>query len=192
MNLKMLAAAAASVLMLSALTACAESVPAAESSKSAQNPAQTSQTSQSAAEQTGTTAADTPAAAPNFVFSVNGTEIRISDESDPIVAKLGTPLSTFDAPSCAFSGTSYTYNYPGYKLETYPDNGVNRVYSVTLTDDTVTTPEGLKVSDTAETVKAKLGAPAKDTNTFVQYTTEGAELTFFFEEKQIVYSYPLG
>ena len=191
MNLKKLAASAACLMMLAALSACGtESISTAENSKPAETQ-QTQQSQQSAETTTDAGSASAGTVAPTFSFTFNGTEIKINDESDPIVAALGTPKSQFDAPSCAFDGTSYTYEYPGFKIETYPDGSTNRVYAVTLTDATVATAEGLKVGDDADTVKAKLGEPASETNSFIQYSTDGVDLIFFFDDKQIVYTYHL-
>lgn len=191
MNMKKIAASAACVLMLTALSACGDAVSNTETSKPAeQPPAQTS----AAATETTTNAGEEINAAPSdpvFSFTYNGTEIKINDDSDMVVAALGTPNSQFDAPSCAFDGTSYTYEYPGFSIETYPDGGTNRVYAVTLKDTTVATAEGLKVGDDADTVKAKLGEPEKETNSFIQYSTDGIALIFFFDDKQIVYTYNL-
>ncbi len=191
MNLKKIAASAACVLMLTALSACGEAISNAETSKSAG----TQQSQQAAETTTGADSVNTGTAAPTFSFSFNGTEIKINDESDPIVAALGTPASQFDAQSCAFSGTSYTYEYPGFTVETYPDGSTNRVYAVTLKDATVATAEGLKVGDTADAVKAKLGEPGKESGAFLQYSTEGIDLQFFLEGdavSSIVYTYHLG
>ena len=42
-----------------------------------------------------------------FVFTSNGVEVKMNAEADPIVEALGEPVSTFEAPSCAFQGTDY-------------------------------------------------------------------------------------
>lgn len=130
----------------------------------------------------------------SFTYIANGTEIVISEQSDPIIQALGEPKNTFEAPSCAFEGTSYTYTYDGFTLETYPDAGVNRVYAVTLTDATVKTAEGIKVGDTSDTVHSACGEPDQSSNFFDMYTTEGAAVQFFYDNgdgvvTSIVYTY---
>lgn len=130
----------------------------------------------------------------SFTYTAGGTAIAISAESDPLIAALGEPVSTFEAPSCAFEGTSYTYTYNGFIIETYPDNGVNRVYAVTLVDNTVQTAEGIKVGDTLEAVHTVCGAPDNSSNFFDMYTTEGAAVQFFCQNgdgivTSIVYTY---
>ena len=193
MNMKKLACAALSAMLLTALTACGDAVSTAETSKSAET--QQSQQTQGSAAVTTDPSAPAGTVQPAFSFTFNGTEIKINDESDPLIAALGTPSSQFDAKSCAFDGTSYTYEYPGFTVETYPDGTTNRVFAVTLKDATVATAEGLKVGDTADAVKAKLGEPAKESGAFVQYSTEGIDLQFFLESdavSSIVYTYHLG
>lgn len=178
-------------LLLSAMTACGGTESSTGSTADS-----TPQTESSATENSHTesSAAETPTGVLSYSYKANGTEIAINAESDPIVAALGTPASTFEAPSCAFTGISYTYTYAGFTLETYPnpDDSKNHVYAVTLTDDTVQTAEGLKVGDSSDTVLAKCGDPDSKTNAVIVYKSEGCALQFFTEDGKvtsIVYTY---
>lgn len=205
MNKKIIAMAAA-LAMLTALTACGgdASSPAAtqpavttDAAPAAETTAPAAAADESTPAETGdAVAADAPAAeGVSFSYNANGTEIVISAESDPIVAALGDASDTFEAPSCAFEGTSYTYTYSGFTLETYPDpddHVTNRVYAVTLTDDTVATKEGAKIGMTSEEVAALCGEPDQETLAFMMYKTDGAALQFFLEDdvvSSIVYTY---
>ncbi len=163
-----------------------------DNSKSSSIPSTDSAASNSSTTENSDTAK--PADGVTFTYTANGTEIAISAESDPIVQALGEPTSTFEAPSCAFEGTSYTYTYDGFTLETYPDAGVNRVYAITLTDATVKTAEGVKVGDTVDTVHSLCGEPDQSSNFFDMYTTDGAAVQFFYDNgdgivTSIVYTY---
>ncbi len=192
MKKELTAALAAAMMLACTLTACGES---------STTPAQSSTPEASSAAAPESSAGQT-AGKPSFVFkTADGVEIAVKAEADTIPVALGTPSQTFEAPSCAFSGTSYTYTYPGFTVETYPDSEgsaeytVNRVYAVTLTDATVATPEGLKVGDSADDVRAKCGAPDRESPAFLQYTADGTDLSFFLEGgkvSSVSYSYHLG
>lgn len=195
MNMKKILLAAISAAVLTAFAGCedsssqstADSIPAESSA-----PEQIEQTS--AADSTD--AASTPTAGGiSFVCKINGTEVPIDAESDPIIAALGTPKSTFDAPSCGFSGTSYTYTYDGFEINTYPDGDINRVYSVTLTDAAVKTAEGLGVGSAPADVTAVCGEPFLESDEFLAYKGEGVDLQFFLENdavSTVVYTHQMG
>ena len=176
-------------LTLTALTACGETISTAESAGTDATNA-TSVTSETTAAGTDTQ----PAAGQiSYVFkTAAGIEIPIKAESDPIVAQLGTPTQTFEAPSCAFDGKSFTYTYPGLTLETYPDGAVNRVYAVTITDETQKTPEGLTIGATADEVRAACGTPEKEAAGFLRYSSDGIDVQFFKEDdvvNSIIYTF---
>ena len=204
MNRKLICTAAA-LVMLAAMTGCggdpvSTADSAAPAATTAASPAETTlsaeQTAAPAAETDAVpTGADVQTGGVSFTYSANGTDIPISAEADPIVAALGTPADTFEAPSCAFEGTSYTYTYPGFTVETYPDptdHVTNRIYAVTLTDDTVATKEGARVGNTYDEVRALCGEPDQETLAFMVYKTDGAALQFFLENDvvtSVVYTY---
>ena len=66
-------------------------------------------------------------------------------EIAPIVAALGQPQNYMESPSCAFTGLDKIYTYPHFMIYSYPMNNVDYVYMVTLTDDIVSTDEGVKI-----------------------------------------------
>lgn len=171
MNMKRIEATFLSVLTLAAVTACGSGKSTVSSS--------TSQT---------TTASDsikTPAGSVQYGYKTeNGVEINIGAPSDPIVEQLGQPLKTFDAPSCAFSGTSYTYTYEKFTLETYPEDNINKVYAVTLLEGAVT-PEGIKIGDSAENVKAVCGEPGKSADSYLMYQNDDIALQFFLSNEKV-------
>lgn len=189
MHTKRMVLTVISVLSIAMLTACGDSI--GESSQA-----------NSANESSATNSADESSAAPaatgtlNFTYTTaNGTEIPINAECDPIIAKLGEPSKTFEAPSCAFDGTSYTYTYDDFIVETYPDGDVNRVYSVTLTQSSAKTKEGVAVGALIPDVTALCGEPDVESDAFLVYNGDGVDLQFFLENEAvstIVYTYHVG
>lgn len=92
------------------------------------------------------------ASAANYEFSYNGTEIKMNAPAADIIAKLGEPLSYFEAESCAFEGIDKTYTYQSFIVTTYPKDGADYISSVRLTNDTVNTPEGVCIGSTMDSV----------------------------------------
>ena len=91
-------------------------------------------------------------------------------------------------------GTSYTYTYSGFTVETYPspDDGSNLIYAITLKDSSVQTHEGAKVGDSADTIRSLCGEPDNETAAYLMYKGEGEALQFFLEGdavSSIVYTY---
>lgn len=198
MNKKLISALMAAA-MLTGLTACG-----GDSQQQTQTTAAPSTTTAAAAATTaaGSSEAQTTAAAApvsggvKYTYTSGSTEIAINAEADAIKAALGEPQKTFEAPSCAFDGTSYTYTYAGFQVETYPDptDKKNKVYAVTLTDNTVQTAEGCKVGDTAEDVKKVCGEPTSEAMGYVEYKGDGVALQFFLDDNgekvtSVVYTY---
>lgn len=209
MNKKWILTAAA-LLMLTGVTACGDDTAAENSQPTGAQDSEISGEStpeDSAAEDTPSdesasdeTAGDsefdggeeTPDAAQSgsidFDYNFNGTVIVCGGEADPIIEALGAADSTFDAPSCAFTGTSYYYTYGGVQVVTYPDEfdqALNRIYEVDLTDATAATNEGISVGMTYEELVAVYGTPDSETAAYAMYKTDGKAVQFFFEGNEI-------
>lgn len=145
-----------------------------------------------AAANNGTTAPDgtsenpgsTTKAAPVFVH--NGTTIKMNEPAAAIIAALGEPLSKYDQPSCAFQGNDYVYNYGSFELTTYDNNGdIERVYSVFIKDDLVTTPEGLYIGSPEADAAAIYGADSRTDNGNFIYAAEGVTVTVIIKDGKV-------
>ena len=215
MNKKSMISVLAAAAMLAALTGCgAQSQPAADTQSSAPTdavvPAETEAPADTPdAVQDDAAAVETPAdtldgedgaqpadeaAQIDFDYNLNGTKIVVGEEADPVIEKLGEADSTFEAPSCAFTGVSYFYSYGGVQVVTYPDEhdqSLNRIYEVDLNNDTAATNEGIAVGDTYEDMVAKYGKPAQETPAYAMCETDGKAVRFFLTGNtisQIVYT----
>ena len=92
-----------------------------------------------------------------YVFEDNGVKIEIGAPVTAVDA-LGTPADTFEEASCAFEGKDVTNFYSNYEiLLAYPNEGDSYVYSIIITSDAVSTPEGLEVGMTADDVVSIYG-----------------------------------
>lgn len=110
----------------------------------------------------------------NGVNVVPGTkfdESRISDNAE-----------ISEIPSCAFDGVDKVYNYPNVEITVAEVNGTPTVYSVYFKDDTISTNEGVKISDSKDLMLEKYGENYKNTlSSKYDYTKENVELSFIVE-----------
>lgn len=78
--------------------------------------------------------------------------LHLSDAIDEVVEALGEPNGgTFESPSCAYQGSDYYYYYDSLGLELIANelSGSVCLTAITVIDDTVTTPEGLRIGMSA-------------------------------------------
>lgn len=141
--------------------------------------------SQSAAvpETTEAPATAAPVSAPvthsGYVFQSGSAVIGMNEDSEPILAALGNWSDYFEAESCAFQGLDKTYSYPGFELYTYPKGDRDMVNSITLLDDSVSTPEGIKIGSAEADITAAYGDGYVLENGVYQYTKDKSILSIF-------------
>lgn len=120
--------------------------------------------------------------AKGFAFEVNGTAIYMNEDTSLFLEDLGDEIEYFEAKSCAFDGLDKTYTYAGFQLKTYPQDDHDYVSSIILTDDTVTTSEGISIGNEQSQVVEKYGQDYKDNGNAYVYTKEDSQLEFLFED----------
>lgn len=188
--MKKLFAILLALAMVFALCACGGDEPAGES----QTPAPV-QSSQSGTEpgkpsesQHGTEPAPTPgAAAPAaYVFLTGkGTAVSVNQDMTEVLAAEGEPLSYFEAESCAFNGLDKTYTYAGFVISTRPEGEKDFVNSILLTDDSVTTPEGVYIGSSKDAVIAAYGE-GDEVGLSLSYIKGDCTLNFIFDGDTVI------
>lgn len=99
-----------------------------------------------------------PAAAGKYSFATKGTVVEMKADFAPIHEALGKEKSYTEETSCAFDGLDKNYVYSSYIITTYPDGNVDKVNSLTLVDDTVSTTDGICITDSKDKVESVYGA----------------------------------
>ena len=117
-----------------------------------------------------------------FLFAAYGQSIYVCAEAAPILAAFPEPRDIFESPSCAFEGIDITYFYPGFELTTYPQNNKEYVLSVVFTDDSITTPEGVYLGGTQESMEKAYGSTYKQSDGQFTYVNGKGSLVFTFED----------
>ena len=75
----------------------------------------------------------------------------------PVLSALGEPIGRFEADSCAYLGKDVFYYYPGFELTVNEVEGQDVITAIAVVDDTVVTPQGLRIYDEEEKLLSILG-----------------------------------
>lgn len=131
------------------------------------------------------TAAAQPSEAGKFTFVYKGTNIDMKAEAAPICAALGDAKSYTEETSCAFDGLDKNYTYTSFIMTTYPDGDKDRVNSVTVLDDTVSTADGICIGDSVDKVDEVYGADAfNGVNAYIMKEGD-AQLTIIIDNDKV-------
>lgn len=120
-----------------------------------------------------------------YAFVYNNTTVIPHAKMSELLNGLGDPTTYEESNSCYYQGLDKDYTYPGFKLRTYPVDGVDYVLNVCFTDDSVTTPEGIMLGSTRDEVIAAYGSSFLEENGNTIYTKGKTELRFRFSENGV-------
>ncbi len=120
-----------------------------------------------------------------FYFETGSHKLRVNDDMKDIIAAIGEPLRYFEAPSCAFEGLDKTYTYAGFVIITRPEGDSDFVSCITLSDDSVTTPEGAYIGFAKADV-IKLYGEGDETPGGISYTKGDCVLSFIIDKDTVI------
>ena len=127
-----------------------------------------------------------------YYFGTKGIEIRIMDEAGGVLSTLGDPLQTFEADSCAFQGKDYFYYYDGFQLMVNDVDGVMRITSITMVDDTVKAPQGIGIGSKEEDIAPAFGEDYTSASNMYVYRHDTTSLQISVQNGKVsamVYAY---
>ena len=128
-----------------------------------------------------------PQAAGAYVFTTgDGVTVSVDEDMAQVLTDLGEAQSYFEAESCAFEGLDKTYTYPGFVITTRPEGEKDYVNSIRLTDDSVSTGEGIYIGSTEADVKAAYGEDGGADQGMLSYTAGGVSLNFILEGGAVI------
>jgi len=119
------------------------------------------------------------------VAAANGYVVELNADMAQVLEKLGEPVTYFEAASCAFDGLDKTYTYTGFTITTRPDGDKDYVNDILLTDDTVSTAEGIRIGASLSDVTAAYGEKEPDGNALI-YDREGVTLLFILDGDKVM------
>ena len=90
--------------------------------------------------------------------------------------------SVYTVPSCALEGTDNVYNYDdAFEVTAFDEGDGEFIYSVYILDPNVTTPEGLALGDSKDSVVALYGAGYQDNGNEYVYQAGDTILDIIFQ-----------
>lgn len=135
------------------------------------------------ADSTGSAVTNIPTTPKGYTFTYNGVQFGVDIAVDDVLTKLGQPKDQYTSESCAFGGQDTVYYYPSIQISTNDENGYERIYSIYLEDDLVSTEKGICVGDSADSVKSAYGEPdANSTDANLIYAKDGMTLSFTIQD----------
>lgn len=129
--------------------------------------------------------ASEPTVNEHFVFTYNGTAIKLHANMAPILAALGQPKSYTESTSCAFEGLDKTYYYGSFYIDTYPIGNQDYVYDFWFADDSVATTEGIYIGSTQAQVEAAYGASSFNGSNAYIITKGDGQLTVILKDGKV-------
>ena len=114
-----------------------------------------------------------------YVFKHNDGEVSVDMELSAALGVLGKHDRHDTSPSCNHEGDAHFYYYgTKIELESYPKNGKDYVYKITLFDDTVKTAEGVRIGDARDAVTDAYGSPTEEKGNALIYRAGNMYLRF--------------
>ena len=126
-----------------------------------------------------------PKPASGFYFANNGGYIALNEDIQQVIADIGQPSGSFEAPSCAFPGVDKTYYYNGFEVTTYPADDGDRIQTITLTDASVKTPEGASLGMSLDQVTGIYGNDFSKMLELYSYEKGDVRISFLLENNAV-------
>lgn len=117
-----------------------------------------------------------------YSFIYNNTSVTPHARMSELLNGLGDPTAYEESNSCYYQGLDKDYTYPGFKLRTYPSEGVDYVLNICFTDDSVTTAEGIMLGSTRDQVLKAYGSAYSEENGNIVYTLGRTSLRIRFSD----------
>jgi hypothetical protein len=111
---------------------------------------------------------------------------------DDVLSALGNPTQTFEAASCAYQGKDYFYYYDGFQLTINELEGTKRVTAITVSDDTVSIPQGVKIGSTQDEMLSLMGNDYTESTGLYSFVEDTTTLNITIKDGKvasIVYMY---
>ncbi len=119
-----------------------------------------------------------------FAITAQDVTFSVGDDCDSVLEALGEPNRCSSAPSCAGEGEDELYVYNGFLITAHRAYGKAEVTSVELTNDTVSTCEGVSIGDSSERLTDIYGE-GEHFSGGVEYVGKNCRLRFYIKEGKI-------
>lgn len=118
-----------------------------------------------------------------YIFAYNGHAVHIGDDGNAVASALGAYSDYIEEDSCGGEGPDKTFVYPGFRYDTVMQNGVDVIVKIVLTDDSVATPQGIRIGSAKSAVVSAYGNGYTETaDGGLVYSDGNAKLMFGFAD----------
>lgn len=113
-----------------------------------------------------------------YLFEADGVLMGMHEDAVHVLPALGDADNYYETPSCAFLGMDRQYTYSGYMITTYEENGREYLYDIYFLDETISTPEGIRIGSKEEEMIAAYGEGYIEDFGMYTYVKEQSKLQF--------------
>lgn len=128
----------------------------------------------------------------DFYYQYEDKKVFLGQKIEEAVEVLGEDYEYFEAPSCAAQGMDMFYYYQNITIRANEIEEEKVVTEVSFKNDTVATPEGIRISSSYADVVGKYGNEYKTNGTAIEYIAGNVMLMFDMKDGKvaaIVYQY---
>ena len=122
----------------------------------------------------------------SFFVTVDNVKVELGASADAVIEALGTPKSSSPVGSCGGQGTLTKYVYASLEVHVLATDKTSTIDKIVLLDDTVSTPEGIRMGSTESDVKSKLGTPTSKASSSYTYVSGNKNLIVTFRDGAVV------
>ena len=116
----------------------------------------------------------------NYSFKSGDVRLSVNHDADAVIEKLGDHIDLVETPSCGGGEEpDREYTYSGFKINTINENGLNKIVKIVLTDDSVSTPEGISIGSSRDDVVEAYGEDFTENASGTLTYTDGATKLMF-------------
>ena len=103
-------------------------------------------------------------------FVSGDVKFGIGDDANEIMPQLSSPIGTFESESCAYQGSDYFFYFDGFELRTNDFNKTLLITGITVSDDTVQNPQGVKIGMDIDEALELMDMDYTDNGTVYKFT----------------------
>ncbi len=118
-----------------------------------------------------------------YIFKSGSVEIIPGEDSSAALSALGKESSYDEVDiGCGNNEVGKVYSYSGFKIQTYPDNSKDYIDTVTITNDSVSTPEGITIGSSRDDVIKAYGDGYTEKSNGIVYVKDKTTLSFVIRD----------
>lgn len=121
-----------------------------------------------------------------YTFTYNNLTIAPGTLFSNVLANLGQPNDTSTENNSDSNSPIHIYQYDHFVIETYYEENVEKIYSITFIDNEISTNEGIKIGDTIDNIINTYGSSFDNKNNIYVYNYLNTNMSFIIENDIIV------